>query len=165
MIILTNRREKKKIWSFWYWPSWVGLQQRSFCPVLLLSIEGDWVQFRRKGKLYSLIREWRGESSGARVHALPEKLKHHQRGCSIGLLAAGRGRGSRREGAAALLKTPDHTQRRAQHLCTRPTTAILNWVSCALYTARWLDVYDSTLVLGTLVWRPSKRPCEQVKLD
>lgn len=74
VIILTNKR-KEKIWFFWYWPSWVGLQQRSFCPVLLLSVEGDWVQVRSKGKLYSLIREWRGESSGARVHALPEKQK------------------------------------------------------------------------------------------
>lgn len=42
-----------------YWPFWVELQQESSCTVLFELIEWDQVWCWSKGKLYSLIREWR----------------------------------------------------------------------------------------------------------
>lgn len=58
-----------------YWPSQVGPQQRSSCPVQFMPTERDGVQFRNKGKLNflisSLIREQRDVNSGSGILALP----------------------------------------------------------------------------------------------
>lgn len=54
-------------------PFLVGPQQASSCPVSFELIERDRVRFRSKGQFYSLIRDWRGESSRSRVHALPDR--------------------------------------------------------------------------------------------
>ena len=48
----------------------VVLQESSY-PVSFEPVEGDWVWFRSKGKLYSLIKEWRGSSECSRVQDLP----------------------------------------------------------------------------------------------
>ena len=55
-------------------PSQVGPQQGSFCPVSFEPIECDGVRFRSKGKLYSLIKEWRDVSLSSTLQGLPSRL-------------------------------------------------------------------------------------------
>ena len=52
---------------------WIQAPKRSFCPASLVPIGRDGVPFGSEGKLYSLVKEWRGVS-GLRVHAFPERL-------------------------------------------------------------------------------------------
>lgn len=87
-----------------YWPSQVGPEQKCpFCSVSFEPIERDGVGFRRKGKLHSLIRGWRGVSWGSTACAL---LERPGRDCFIGILSVGRSRSSQGVGAA-VLHVPD----------------------------------------------------------
>ena len=74
----------------------------SFVP-----IDGDQVRFRSTGKLCSLIRKWRGVRSRSRALALPTRpragLLYRDLAAGVGRRGGGRGQGSCRAGAAALL--------------------------------------------------------------
>ena len=54
--------------SYCYRHFQVGPQQGSSCPVSLEPVERGRVRFRSEGKLYSLIKAWRGASSRSRAH-------------------------------------------------------------------------------------------------
>lgn len=105
-----------------YWPSQVGPEQKCpFCSVSFEPIEWDGVGFRRKGKLHSLIRGWRGVSWGSSVCAL---LERPRRDCFIGILSVGRSRSSQGVGAA-VLHVPDCSA--GCGVCTRPSWAAFSY--------------------------------------
>lgn len=56
--------------SLCYLPSRNGPQKEFFCLVSFKPIEQNQVQFRSQGKLYSLVREWRGMSTHSPGEAL-----------------------------------------------------------------------------------------------
>ena len=60
-------------WHLCNRPSGTCSQKVSFFPVPHQPTERDWVRFRSKGKLYSLIRKWRVGSSSSRAQAFPER--------------------------------------------------------------------------------------------
>ena len=121
---------------------WIGLlltfssrAQRDSSYLVSLEPTGDWVQFRSKGKFYSLIRERRLVSSCSRAQALRTGCG---RGCFIGISSAGGG-GGVLAGRMQLRGSRCRSRCRVWRLCTRPAAAILNWVLWAvlLRTSDW----------------------------
>lgn len=96
------------------------------------------------------MKQWRGQSSHSRAHALPNKpwprLLYRD-------LSAERGQTS---GSPKLCCSRDRSKcLGAQRLCTRPDAAILNWVLRLRASAegpRWGILSSSCFVSGTLVW-------------
>ena len=126
-----------------YRPSRVGPQQGYSCLVLFKPMQRDGVRFRSKGKLYALIREWRGTSFYFTAHIFPERP---WAGLLYRVPVCGEGRGSRgaqfSRGLSRCAAQVAQMPVRGQRLRTRPA-AILNWA---------VGVGRSHFSLGTLVW-------------
>ena len=102
-----------------------------------------------KGKLYSWVTEWRGASSLALKHRL--SWQAGGRGCFIAIPSAGRGQSSHRleRGVLPWLQIAG----RAQRLCTRPATAILNCSAALLHAVAELRWGHGRCTRGTQGWR------------
>ena len=86
-----------------------------------------------KGKLYSLIKEWRHVRSPSKVHILTERLWAVRQGCLVGFLSRRRGWSSHRLCTGMLLRVPDPSAG-AQSVCIQTTQP------------SWIEV------LGPLCW-------------
>ena len=143
-------------------------QQGSSCPMVFKPVERDQVWLRHKGKLHSLIKEWRGSRLSSRVHTLPHRRNSWGRGCFIGILSMGREEGVL-EFMWSCFRQDGTTSRRS----TRPAAAILSSVlRSASLTVCWAEGAGTATILHEELWSetlgprpPHVAPYEQVKLD
>ena len=82
----------KQVWKY-YQPFWVRSQQGSSCPVSLLPIDWDQVQFRSKGQFYPLIK-------GKRPVSYTVSLIGSGQGCITGISVRGGGWGAVGDGGS-----------------------------------------------------------------
>ena len=111
-----------------WFPAWVRLFG------VVQPTEWDQDQFRSKGKLYSLIKEWRGASS----------CKSHGRGCFMGILSVG--------GRVEVLRVGRSSRSRSwvQHLCALHGLSVMHGASAHSPAER--RCWRCHSPLGTLVW-------------
>lgn len=131
----------------------ISLQQGSSCLVSFKPIDKpmdqDPVQFRSKEKLHFLIR-----NGDVGTHAL-ENLSPLVVGRVVNRLPVS-GEGVRFSDVKRRHAAPSSSQCQTQHLCTRPSAAILGWgvMGCAsAHSPPYWSIGGSLLKPGTLVWR------------
>lgn len=125
-----------------------------WAPVRVPPAQCCWrVQFRSKGKLYSLIKEWRGESCCSRVQALLGQARLLAGLLYRVLISRGR-RGVLTGLVQVCCPWCSRPKCQAQHLCPWPAATIMNCSevhSTSAHSPSLWPVRHSSSALGTVI--------------